>query len=61
VPRIAAGENPSGYSVRAEHPDFGTASRESYASIPAAIVRAVELLREGYTVEIFSASSVERG
>ena len=46
------------YLVQAEHPEFGTALGESYASMPAAIARAVELLREGYTVEIRSVPSV---
>ena len=54
MPRMAAGENLSSYSVRAEHPESGSAIGESYASMPAAIVRAVELLREGYAVEIRS-------
>jgi hypothetical protein len=58
VSRMAASENLSGYSVQAEPPESGTAIGESYANMPAAIARAVELIREGYTVEIFSASSV---
>jgi hypothetical protein len=51
---MATGEIRSGYTVRAEHPESGLALEERYAGIPAAIARAVELLREGYAVEIRS-------
>ena len=54
---MAAGERPGGYLVQAEHPDFGTIG-ETFANMPAAIARAVELLREGYTAEILSVSSL---
>jgi hypothetical protein len=53
---MGAGENY--YSVQAEYPEFGFAIGESYATINAAVARAAELIREGYTVEIFSASAV---
>ena len=46
------------YSVQAEHPEFGFAIDESYATMNAAVARAAELIKEGYTVEIFSASAV---
>jgi len=36
----------------------GTAIGESYATMNAAVARAAELIREGYTVEIFSAPAV---
>jgi len=46
------------YLVQAEHPESGSVLEENYVGIPAVIARAVELLREGYTVEIRSDSSV---
>ena len=51
---MAAGGNPGSYSVRAEHQESELAIEETYASIPAAIARAVELRQEGYAVEIRS-------
>jgi hypothetical protein len=55
---MAAGKSSNYSSVQAEHPEFGTAIGESYATVNAAVARAVDLIREGYTVEIFSASAV---
>jgi hypothetical protein len=55
---MAAGEASNYYLVQAEHPESGTAAGESYASMSAAIARAVELLQEGYIVEISSVATV---
>ena len=51
---MAADETPGGYSVRAVNRESGSAIKESYAGIAAAIARSAELLRDGYTVEIRS-------
>ena len=51
---MAADKNPGGYMVRAEHVATRSALEETYAGIPVVIARAVELLREGYGVEIRS-------
>ena len=60
VHRMTVGETQTAYSVRAQHPVSGLAIAESYASIPATIARATELLRDGYTIEIRSVSLVMR-
>jgi hypothetical protein len=54
---MATGKDSDNYSVLAEHPEFGTASGESFTSISAAVARAAELIQDGYSVEILSGSS----
>jgi hypothetical protein len=58
---MAVGENPSHYLVQAEHPELGTTIGENYATMNAAVARAVELIQDGYTVEISSTSSLASG
>jgi hypothetical protein len=53
---MASDNNLDNYSVLAEHPERGTVIGESFSTINAAIACAVELIQDGYDVEIFSAS-----
>ncbi len=45
------------YSVQAQHPKTGETAGEGFAAIKDAIVRAADLIRAGYIVEIRSVTS----
>jgi hypothetical protein len=51
------GQAPTGYLVLTRHPETGEAAGESFTHIKDAIARAAELIRDGYSVEIKSATS----
>jgi hypothetical protein len=54
---MVAGRKSDNYSVLGEHPERG-ALDESFSTISAAVARAVEFIRNGYSIEIVSASSL---
>ena len=53
------GKSKASYSLQARHPNGGDTISESYATMKAAVARAVELLQAGYTVEIASPPLIE--
>jgi len=48
------------YSLELENPDSGQAMVETYASLPAVVARAAQLIQAGYSIGIWSPASFER-
>jgi len=48
------------YSLELENPDSGEATVETYASLPAVVARAAQLIQAGYSIGIWSPASFER-
>ena len=57
---LRIGATLAAYSVQAEHSQTGDAVREGYATMHAAVIRAVDLIQAGYSIEIWSPASLER-
>ena len=58
-PHLSSDASQGGYSLKAEHPRLGEAMVEAYASMPAVVARASELIQAGYRIGISSPASLE--
>ena len=58
-PGVAMNTVQVGYSLQVEHPRSATKTVETYASLPAVVARATELIQAGYHIGIRSPASVE--
>jgi hypothetical protein len=58
-PHLAMDKVHGSYSLQVEHPRGGKKTIETYASMPAVVARATELLQAGYSVGIWSPVSLE--
>ena len=48
------------YSLEMESPGSGETTVETYASLPAVVARAAQLIQAGYSIGIWSPASFER-
>jgi hypothetical protein len=58
-PPSAVGTVQAAYSLEVESPGSGETTVESYASLPAVVARAAQLIQAGYSIGIWSRASVE--
>ncbi len=48
------------YSLEVENPGSGETTVETYASLPAVVERAAQLIQAGYSIGIWSPAALER-
>jgi len=58
--RVAVDTVQAAYSLEMENPRSGETTVETYASMPAVVARAAQLIQAGYSIGIWSPAAFER-
>ena len=58
--RVAIDTVEAAYSLEMENPGSGETTVETYASLPAVVARAAQLIQAGYSIGIWSPAAFER-
>ena len=58
--RVAIDTVEAAYSLEMENPGSGETTVETYASLPAVVARAAQLIQAGYRIGIWSPAALER-